>query len=137
MCQTIFRSLLCVAVLVLLLIGRVAPAAASAGTIFVTDENGAPRGEPFGTGRVLAFDAATGQYLRTVMTGLTVPAAVTIGPNGLLYVTDSGTGQVISMSPSTVNATPGGPGTSVFASNIFLPEVCSTIGRRIPCLSAN
>jgi hypothetical protein len=55
------------------------------------------------------------------MTGLTVPAAVTIGPNGLLYVTDSGTGEVISMSPSAVNATPGGPGTSVFASGIYSP----------------
>lgn len=39
--------------------------------------------------RVVALDEATGKYLRTVTsTGLDVPSGLTMGPNGLLYVSN-------------------------------------------------
>jgi hypothetical protein len=116
MYRTMLRSLLCATVLALL-IGHVSTATA-AGTLFVTDLNGDPYAQS-NVGRVLAFDATTGQYLRTVVTGLTVPSAVTIGPGGLLYVTNSGTGQVLSFNPSSNNV-PASSG-SVYASGIFAP----------------
>ncbi len=120
MCHSMLRSLLCASLVPLLLIGHVYTAAAnpSAGTLFVTDLNGDPYAQS-NVGRVLAFDASTGLYLRTVVTGLTVPSAVTIGPGGLLYVTNSGTGQVLSFNPASNNV-PASSG-AVFASGIFAP----------------
>ncbi|HZZ29043.1 MAG TPA: hypothetical protein VFE46_13675 [Pirellulales bacterium] len=87
-------------------------------TLYVSDLNGDPYFQQ-AVGRVLAFDATTGQYLRTVVTGLTVPSAVTIGPGGLLYVADAGTGQVLTFNPSATDqsATAGG----VYASGIITP----------------
>jgi hypothetical protein len=119
MSNALLRSLTwSIAVTLSLVVGISRATANPAGTLFVTDLNGDPYAQS-NVGRVLAFDASTGQYLRTVVTGLTVPSAVTIGPGGQLYVTNSGTGQVLSFDPSSTNAA-ANTGT-VFASNIYAP----------------
>ena len=44
-----------------------------------------------GTGQIDAFDAS-GNFISAVVTGLTIPSGLTIGPNGYLYVANHNTG---------------------------------------------
>lgn len=64
----------------------------SAAELIVTDQAGA---------RVLAFDAATGAYTRTLVSGLGQPSAISWGPDDSVYVTDLIAGTVIKINPET------------------------------------
>ncbi len=57
----------------------------------MADTNGDPYGQVPGTGQIDAFDAS-GNFISAVVTGLTIPSALTIGPNGYLYVANHNTG---------------------------------------------
>jgi sugar lactone lactonase YvrE len=57
-------------------------------------------------GRVIAIDAATGTYTRTLVSGLFQPSAISWGPGNSLYVTDlgqddAGLGTVLKIDPVT------------------------------------
>jgi hypothetical protein len=52
-------------------------------------------------GRVIAIDAATGTYSRTLVSGLFLPSAISWGPNNSLYVTDLLQGLVLRVNPAT------------------------------------
>jgi sugar lactone lactonase YvrE len=66
------------------------------------------------SGRVLAFDADTGVFTRTLVSGLQQPSAISRGPDSSLYVTDLLAGTVIKINPVT-------GANSVFASGIDKP----------------
>jgi DNA-binding beta-propeller fold protein YncE len=66
------------------------------------------------TGRVLAFDAGSGKYSRTLVSGLGKPSALTWGPNSSVYVTDQIAGTVLKIDPQTGTST-------IFASGIDRP----------------
>src|SRR5438477_12712844 len=86
--------------------------------LFVADFQANPYGFSPGLGRVLAFDANTGQYLRTVISGLDVPSSMTIGPGGSLYVSTQvpgptgNTGEVLKLDPTSTDLTPISQGVS-------------------------
>ncbi len=100
--------------------------AADASQFLVADCNGDPYGAVPGTGQVELFNS-NGTYASTVITGLTVPSALTLGPNGYLYVaaegTGSSTGEVMAYDPNN-NYAPVNNGTivnGVFASGLNGP----------------
>lgn len=87
-----YNQLSCPILIVWALILSIAAAANAAPIAYlVADANGDPYGQVPGTGQVVAFDAS-GAYVGPVITGLTVPSALTIGPNGYLYIANHNTG---------------------------------------------
>jgi len=93
-----------------------------AAELLVADLNGDPYGFS-NVGRILAFDATTGAYVRTVATGLTRPSGLTIGPGGSLFVADQngalGPGEVLTFDPTQSNQTRASAG--VFAGSLDAP----------------
>ncbi len=112
--------------LMLVLLAGIPAHAANPIAFLVADANGDPYGQAPGTGQIDAFDSS-GAFIGAVVTGLTVPSALTIGPNGYLYVanhnTGSNNGQVLAYDPSdnfaTVNS--GSIVNGVFASGLNGP----------------
>jgi hypothetical protein len=69
----------------------------------------------FKNNRILAFDAATGAFTRTLLsTGLDSPSALALDPDGSLYVANLQLGNVLKVNPATGS-------TSVFAEFIYGP----------------
>jgi sugar lactone lactonase YvrE len=52
-------------------------------------------------GRVIAIDAESGTYSRTLVSGLFLPSAISWGPNDSLYVTDLMQGLVLRVNPAS------------------------------------
>lgn len=66
------------------------------------------------SGRVVAFNATTGAYTRTLLSGLLQPSAISWGPDSSVYVTDLIAGTVVKINPAT-------GANSVFAGGIDKP----------------
>lgn len=72
--------------------------------------------------RLLAFDDSTGEFLRVVTdTGLDSPSGITLGPGGLIYVSNSAGGPLEGMAPSVVSVDPVTGETLPFTSQVFGP----------------
>lgn len=90
--------------------------------------------------RLLAFDAESGAYQRVVLAeGLDLPAALTIGPGGSLYVANLQLGNVLKVDPQTGTATPfasgiAGPGGLAYdpiSDSLFVGEFGNFDGRNV------